>query len=75
MNWWDNHGTKILGTVFAAIGAFQVGLPQIQDVVTKSTYGLLQLGTGVLVAVLGSLTIRRGFTNSANAPTGQPSSP
>lgn len=68
MNWWDNHGTKALGSALAGIGAFQVGLPQLQEVMTKPHYVLLQLGTAMLVAVLGSLTIKRGFTNTANAP-------
>lgn len=57
--WWTNHGTKILGTIIAIVGgALTLGLIPAQYV--QYAQGLLTL--------LGGTAIKRGFTNTANAP-------
>lgn len=67
-DWWDNHGTKILGSVTAGLGAAIVGLPTLQPIMKPTTYLLTQFFLGLLVSALGAGTVKRGFTNSSAAP-------
>lgn len=58
MNWWHNHGTKIIGSVVTVVGgALSLGLVPPQYV---------QYATWLLT-FLGGGAIKRGFTNTANA--------
>lgn len=67
---WEDHGTKILGIAVAAVGAFQIGVPQLQPHLAPLTYVLLNIATSVTVAVLGALTLKRGFSNSGSGSDG-----
>lgn len=60
LNWYADHGTKILGT----IGAIIPGLLGIDGLV-PATHTKYWLAAGV---VIGALTVGRGFTNSRNTP-------
>lgn len=63
MNWWTNHGTKIIGAVTTALGAISAASP---DTLT-GIFGAK--GPAIAVAAAGLLTIWRGFSNSSNATT------
>jgi hypothetical protein len=62
MSLFANHGTKLLGTATAVIGA----LGAIDPVVLTQAIG--QRGVAGLTALAGIFTILRGFQNSANQP-------
>jgi hypothetical protein len=68
LQWWDDHGTKILGSVTAMLGGAIVGLPTLQPIMGHATYLLTQFFLGVAVSAMGGATVRRGFTNSASLP-------
>jgi hypothetical protein len=59
--WWQDHGTKILGYVVMAIGAAGDCLSLIQAVDPKHA------ALWSLVVGLGGAIVRRGYTNSARA--------
>lgn len=60
IQWWKDHGTKIIGTLITVVGgALTLGLIPAQYV---------QYAEGFLT-FLGGGAVKRGFTNSANAPT------
>lgn len=56
LNWWADHGTKILGTVTAIIP----GLLGIDGLI-PAPQTKYWLAAGV---VIGALTVQRGFNNS-----------
>lgn len=67
MNWWKDHGTKILG---AATAATQV-IAATDPTVLASAIG--PQGMNYVGAFLGFMTVLRGFQNSANQQ--QPAAP
>jgi hypothetical protein len=62
VNWvdgsWREHGTKLLGSLTVVLGAMQA-------LTLWFTPRGLQL-VGCAAAIVGGLTVRRGFQNSAN---------
>lgn len=61
---WKDHGTKILGyaqAVMGTFGAIIAALVAVPDLLEPKTmkYAL------AVMAVLGALTVKRGYTNSA----------
>ena len=60
---WTNHGTKVLGAV-QAVQAIIVGLLGIQGLIPQADVKYWS-AAGV---VLGILTVRRGYQNSAALP-------
>lgn len=60
LNWWKDHGTKILGTV----GAIIPGLLGIDGLI-PAAQTKYWLAAGV---VIGALTVQRGFTNTKAQP-------
>ena len=72
MSFWDDHGTKVLGAVTAVTGAVQGVLPALAGLLAPGTYQWVQLGVAVLTGLFGVSTVKRGFTNSANAPQSGP---
>jgi hypothetical protein len=63
MNFWKNHGTKILG-VLTTLNALAVALLGISDLVPPQ-YTKYVLGFAAVTGTLGTSTFLRGFTNSA----------
>jgi hypothetical protein len=62
LDYWDSHGTKILGSLAAIVAAFLVA----PDLIPPG------LPTKILQAaniVLGVLTVKRGFVNSQEKPS------
>lgn len=60
LQWWKDHGTKIIGTLVTVIsGALALSIIPAQYV---------KLAEGFL-ALLGGTAVKRGFTNSANPPS------
>ena len=59
---WANSGTKILGAAQMAVGAIQAADLQLTQLLTMKQHALVSLAA----VVVGALTIKRGFTNSAN---------
>lgn len=57
IGWWTGHGTKILGTVASIVA----GLLLVPDLIPKGQVRWWQAAS----IVLGVLTVKRGFTNSA----------
>jgi hypothetical protein len=57
IDYWDSHGTKVLGTS-AAIVATLLAAPDL--IPPGGIYKALQIAN----MVLGVLTVKRGFTNS-----------
>lgn len=70
IQYWDAHGTKILGSLLSILGTVQIILgavsadPHLSLLVTPKQFALLSL---VNVA-LSAAVVRRGFTNSAKTP-------
>jgi hypothetical protein len=62
MNWWRDHGTKILGGVVIFVGAAGDSLSLITAVDPKHA------ALWTLIIGLGGAIIRRGFTNTASTP-------
>lgn len=60
MSLFSDHGTKLLGSVTALVGALGAVDP------TVLTGAIGQKGVAGLTALAGILTILRGFSNSAN---------
>lgn len=68
MSQWSDHGTKYLGSAIAGIAALQLASTQVQLLLSTLQYAWFQILTSVVLAVLGSLTVKRGFSNTANEP-------
>jgi hypothetical protein len=68
--YWNDHGTKVLGTASATLGAAQVAISSGLMDVSKGWKNTVAIG----VIVLGTGTLKRGFTNTRNlnAPTVPP---
>lgn len=62
MSLFNDHGTKLLGSVTALLGA----LGTVDPTLLVGAIG--QKGVAGLTAFAGILTILRGFQNSANQP-------
>jgi hypothetical protein len=64
MNWWKDHGTKVIGTAGAAVSVLSVASPdQISALFGPNA-------AGYVLGALNLLTVMRGFQNSkANGPT------
>lgn len=66
VEYWEGHGTKILGTISAVFSTVQASLgamtasPQFTLLVTPRQFAWLSVISGVL----GVLVLRRGFENS-----------
>ena len=60
LDYWDEHGTKILGSLAAIVAALLVA----PDLIPPGLATKLLQGANI---VLGVLTVRRGFTNSEKA--------
>jgi hypothetical protein len=60
LDYWDNHGTKLLGTAAAVVAALVVTPALLPVGVIK----VLQVAN----IILGVLTVKRGFTNSQEKP-------
>ena len=60
LDYWDSHGTKILGSAAAVVAALVVTPALLPAEVIK----VLQVAN----IVLGVLTVKRGFTNSQEKP-------
>lgn len=58
IEFWNGHGTKILGTTAVIVN----GLLLIPDLIAPGHSKYWQAAN----VVLGALTVNRGFTNSAN---------
>lgn len=66
MNWWKNHGTKILGTIGTLAGLLATVDPAAITAFLNAIFG--DRGPGIATMILGGLTIYKGFKNSkANA--------
>ena len=63
MTWWDDHGTKILGTLASILS----GLILIPDLIAPTHLKWWQAAN----VVLGVLVLRRGFENSRRANDNQ----
>jgi hypothetical protein len=58
MNFWKDHGTKILGSITTVLGAITVAAPdQLASIFGSRAPAAVVLATGLL-------TIVRGFTNA-----------
>lgn len=57
LDYWDSHGTKILGSTAAVVAAL-LAAPAL--IPAGTVYKVLQVAN----IVLGVLTVKRGFTNS-----------
>jgi hypothetical protein len=64
MNWYTNHGTKILGVIITILGGFLL-LP-----IEQQTALVGETAPRVAVGITGLLTILRGFQNSGSIPGG-----
>jgi hypothetical protein len=62
LDYWDSHGTKILGSAAAVVAA----LLATPDLVPP---GAIAKTLQVANIVLGVLTVKRGFTNSQEKPS------
>lgn len=60
LNWWSNHGTKIIGAITATLGS----LMTLDPATLTTLFGVK--GSAIAVAVSGFLTIWRGFGNSSS---------
>lgn len=60
---WQNHGTKILGTVTMIGAACNGGDHYLTQILTNGQHALISLG----LMITGSFTIQRGFTNTKRA--------
>jgi hypothetical protein len=63
-SYWTAHGTKLLGSITAFAGSVQTAIVTGLMEVPKGYKNAIALA----VIALGVATVRRGFTNSANAP-------
>lgn len=61
LDYWDSHGTKILGST-AAVVATLLAAPAL--IPAGAVFKALQIAN----IVLGVLTVKRGFTNSQEKP-------
>jgi hypothetical protein len=59
--YWDEHGTKVLGSAAAIVAALLV----TPDLIPPGTATKILQAANI---VLGVLTVRRGFTNSQDKP-------
>lgn len=67
MTFFDDHGTKIYGaltTFFGTVGGL-VTTGAFNELLVKSQIGWLGITCTVATAVLGALTMQRGFNNTA----------
>jgi hypothetical protein len=62
IDYWDSHGTKVLGTSAAVVAALLAAPALITSV---TVIKVLQVAN----IVLGVLTVKRGFTNSQEKPS------
>lgn len=65
-HWWDDHGTKILGTLTTILGVASASLPTLQPIMSQPIYLITQFFLGIVVAAFGAGTVKRGFTNTAS---------
>lgn len=63
MSYWKDHGTKIIGSATALLGAVTTVNPDF----LSGIFG--PKAPAIATAVAGILTIIRGFTNSAQSTT------
>jgi hypothetical protein len=61
---WTKHGTKILATAQMAVGAIQAADLQLTQLLTMKQHAFVSLAA----VVVGAMTLKRGFTNSAGGP-------
>lgn len=66
MNWWKDHGTKLLGAATAATQVIQATDP------TVLAAAIGPKGLNYVGAFLGFMTVLRGFQNTANQQPGLP---
>ena len=66
-DFFNDHGTKILGSLTAMVGTAQVGMSSLVSgqVITQGDGILWQFILGVLAAGLGGVTIMRGISTGA----------
>lgn len=62
IDYWDSHGTKILGTLAAIVA----GLLVVPDLIPP---GVATKALQAANVILGVLTLQRGFTNSNASPS------
>lgn len=59
---WDNHGTKIIGTVTALGGSAAALDPTTVTAILSALMG--DRGPGIATGIIGLLTLLRGFKNT-----------
>lgn len=66
MNFWDNHGTKILGSMTAVLGtlASLIATDSFDKLLTETSIGWLSIFVSLATAATGGATMARGFNNS-----------
>jgi len=67
-DFWKDHGTKALGTATTVVSGL-LTLNQAMPGIIPDQYQPYLMALGL---VLGAGTVKRGFTNSANAVTAAP---
>ena len=66
MTFFEEHGTKLYGGATAFLGtlATLINTGAFNELVSKATIGWLGIFTSLATAVIGGMTIARGFNNS-----------
>lgn len=66
MSFFSEHGTKLYGAATAFLGtlATLIQTGAFNELATKATIGWMGIFTALATAVVGGMTMTRGFTNS-----------